>query len=92
MAQPDITVTPKADDAFQKAITDANEIWAVVGRGGLCFRYGPFTAEEAGPMMDKAVDEGVGMTFIIQCGKDVDWAAMRELSPASFGKNEGAGK
>ena len=84
MSERDVTITPKADQAFTDAIMEANEIWAVVGRGGLCFRYGPYTADEVGPMMDRAVSEGVGMTFIIQCGKEVDWAAMAELAPADF--------
>ena len=79
------TITPEADAAFHRHICDANEIWAVVGRGGLCFRYGPFNVDEVGPMMNRAIEEGVGMTFIFQCGKTVDWESMRELAPASFG-------
>lgn len=81
------TQTPSNEDFFE-AMENANEVWAVVGMGGICFRYGPYTPKEAGVLMNKAIAEGVGTTFVIQCGKDIDWALMKQIAPATYGETD----
>ena len=78
------TETPADVEELAKAIEDANEIWAVCGQGGIAFRHGPFTKEEVAPLMERAIEEGVGMIFAINVGREIDWAAMKELAPASY--------
>ena len=90
MSNVEQTELPNDTEDLAAAIKDANEIWAVVGRGGLAFRHGPFTAQEAGPLMERAVDEGVGMMFTINVGRDIDWDAMREIAPATYEVNSKA--
>lgn len=84
------TTTPDDHDTLFNAIGDANEIWAVVGMGGIAFRFGPFKKEECGSLMSEAIRRGVGMTFIIQSGRDVPWELMREISPANYDGQEEA--
>ena len=80
----DQTRTPDNHDALFDAIGDANEVWAVVGMGGIAFRFGPFSKDECGRLMSEAIKRGVGMTFIIQSGRDVPWDLMKEISPATY--------
>ena len=81
------TGTPNVDEMVA-AIEEANEIWGIVGRGGICFRYGPFTKDEVGPLMEQAISEGVGMMFAINAGRDIDWDAMREIAPVDYNLTE----
>ena len=82
------TTTPESHDVLLEAIGSADEIWAVVGMGGIAFRFGPFRKDECGPLMSEAIERGVGMTFIIQSGRDVPWDLMREISPADYSTPE----
>lgn len=66
-------------DAGYKALTNATEFWAVVGRGRLAFRFGPYTPVEAGAIMSEAVDRKVAVTIIGQCGRDFDWQLADDL-------------
>lgn len=77
---------PKTPDpkALIASLQEANEIWAVVSRGLIAFRFGPFTKEEVGPLMDRAVEEGVEMAFIFHAGTTIEWEAMKEFAPADF--------
>ena len=78
------TTTPDIEDTLYTAIGHANEIWTVVGQGGIVFRFGPFSKEECCQLMNEAVSRGVGMTFIIQSGRVVPWDLMKEISPADY--------
>ena len=78
------TTTPDNHDTLFDAIGDANEVWAVVGQGGIAFRFGPFTKDEVGPLMTQAIERGVDMTFVIVSGRDVPWDLMKEISPADY--------
>jgi hypothetical protein len=77
-------MTDTTKDAFDAATTlypnlkDA-ECWAVVGRGRLVFRYGPFAAPEVGQIMTLAMERGIEVTIIANCGKPFDWDLAKDL-------------
>lgn len=72
-------VDKKIADAFQ-----IGEFWVVGGRDGFAFRYGPFQREEVGPLMERAITEGVAVTFVITRGRDVDWRLLKELTLGEY--------
>lgn len=71
------------DDAIA-ATFEISECWIVGGKGAFAFRYGPFEQHEVGPLMERAIEEGVGLTFILQRGREIDWAMLKELCPAKY--------
>ena len=75
-----------AQSAFEEyppyfALKEDTEYWVVSGSGALAFRFGPFTGPEVGKIITRALDEKIGITIIAQCGKEIDWELLRDVSP-----------
>lgn len=71
---------PEEDRAFA-SLTNASEWWAVFGWRSFAFRYGPYTAEEAGAIMTKALSENIAVNIIGNCGREFDWDLASDLAP-----------
>lgn len=55
------------------------ECWAVIARGKLAFRFGPFTGAEAGKIMEESTARELDVTIIMNCGKPFDWEMAKDL-------------
>lgn len=69
----------QSDETYLASLTGA-EWWAVLARGAFGFRYGPYTAEEAGKIMAQCVEEGVPLLLSANCGREFDWDVARDLA------------
>jgi hypothetical protein len=74
---------PTADDlgdlerpyqAFLKA-----EWWAIIARGSLAFRFGPYTGPEIGKIMTRCQAEKIACLITGNCGQEFDWDLARDL-------------
>jgi hypothetical protein len=66
-------------DTVYTALGKSTEYWVVSGRGAFAFRFGPYTGPEVSEIMKKAVDRGIGITIIGQCGREFDWQLAEDM-------------
>jgi hypothetical protein len=59
---------------------DGVEWWATLARGAIGFRYGPYTGEEVGRIMEQCVNEGIPLIVSATCGREFDWDVAREFA------------
>jgi hypothetical protein len=55
---------------------------AIVARGNIGFRFGPYTGVEIGKILQQSVDEGIPLAITGVCGQEFDWELARDM----FGK------
>lgn len=72
--------TPEFEKATIAALGRA-EWFAIVSRGALAFRFGPFTGPEIGKLMEQAVAEKIPMLITANCGAPFCWETARAMCP-----------
>ena len=79
-------------DDFNLSYLKGAEFWAVVARGNLGFRFGPYTSDEIGPIMEQAGRERCPVVVTATCGREFDWELAREMRgwPADYHPMENA--
>lgn len=73
-----------AMDALFDGIDAEDQAWIAIGSDLIVFRFGPFKKDEVGALAEQAVDHGVDITIIYQSGREINWTAMREVSPVEY--------
>ena len=71
--------TERAIENTYIALSKSHEYWIVVARGAFAFRFGPYTGQEAGQILERGVKERIAMTLIGQCGREFDWEIAKDL-------------
>lgn len=66
-------------DDYLKSIKAA-EFYITLARGSMGFRYGPYTALEAGKIMNQCLDEEIPFVLIGACGREFDWDVARDFA------------
>lgn len=66
-------------DGYLKSAENA-EWFAVLARGSIAFRYGPYTGEEVGRIMAQCQDERIPVSIVASCGKEFDWDVARDFA------------
>ncbi len=57
-----------------------NSKWyAVIARGSMAFRFGPFEPPVVGKIMEQCHREGIPASFVADMGPEFDWALARDL-------------
>lgn len=62
---------------------EGSEWWAIIARGSLAFRFGPYTGLEVGKIIERCVEEKIACLITGNCGKEFDWELARDLSRKS---------
>lgn len=66
--------------------TVGNAEWfAIIARKNLAFRFGPYTGEEAGEIMQRCTEERIALMLTANCGREFDWEIAREWGRGSEG-------
>jgi hypothetical protein len=62
------------------ASLEGAEWYAILSRGAIGFRYGPYSAIEAGALMQQCNLEGIPLFLSAVCGKVFDWDVARDFA------------
>jgi hypothetical protein len=66
------------DESYARSLKDA-EFFVILSRGRLGFRYGPYTGEQAGKIMQQCQIEGIPVLITANCGPEFDWDVARDF-------------
>lgn len=81
------------DDLINKAFPGLEnaEAWIVFVRNDfpVGFRYGPYSPQDCGRIIERMLAENVKGHIMLNCGPVIDWAMIKEFCPTVEVKGDG---
>lgn len=72
-------MTEVPDESYCPSLKGA-EFFAILSRGSMAFRFGPYTGPEVGEIMQQCQLEGIPVYITANCGPDFDWDIARDFA------------